>query len=383
MALTAATIDRLKAQLLTSGLSQQNQALFQVINLLIDAVKESLSGVQTITGSGGGGGPLTSTFLTEGDETGSLPNSRQVMAGAGIQLNPSPNGRLVIATALPFNMGEGGEGGEDGPPGPPGQVGPIGPPGPAGSNAVSFMYGYDGEDGEDGLPGITGPQGQAGTTGSAGPPGIPGIDGLDGEPGEDSFIPGPQGLPGATGAQGIQGIQGIPGIPGIDGEDADEPIVIPSAPDVIGGTLTLMRVLADQTINSGAGVFTNITDLTFPVINGRDYAFYFYVVFRSAQTTTGWKASVNHPGGTVDFFHSGSTVANATNLAATFPQRHGVAADDMTLLTSTITANVDLVSIIQGRYKCTANGTFAARFANELAANTDIVVQKGSWGFAF
>jgi hypothetical protein len=30
-----------------------------------------------------------------------------------------------------------------------------------------------------------------------------------------------------------------------------------------------------------------------------------------------------------------------------------------------------------------ANGTFAARFANELAANTDIVVQKGSWGMWF
>jgi len=38
---------------------------------------------------------------------------------------------------------------------------------------------------------------------------------------------------------------------------------------------------------------------------------------------------------------------------------------------------------IKGRYLCTANGTFAARFANELAANTQIVVQKGSWGWWF
>jgi hypothetical protein len=36
---------------------------------------------------------------------------------------------------------------------------------------------------------------------------------------------------------------------------------------------------------------------------------------------------------------------------------------------------------IDGRYISTQDGTFAARFANELAANTDIVVQKGSYGW--
>lgn len=35
--------DRLKSQLLTSGLSQQNQPLFQVINQLIDAMRQSIS----------------------------------------------------------------------------------------------------------------------------------------------------------------------------------------------------------------------------------------------------------------------------------------------------------------------------------------------------
>ena len=55
----------------------------------------------------------------------------------------------------------------------------------------------------------------------------------------------------------------------------------------------------------------------------------------------------------------------------------------MTLLTATVTQAVDLAIRIEGRYKCTANGTFAARFANELASNTQIVVQKGSWGWYF
>ena len=55
----------------------------------------------------------------------------------------------------------------------------------------------------------------------------------------------------------------------------------------------------------------------------------------------------------------------------------------MPLLTATVTQAVDLSMRIEGRYLCTANGTFAARFANELASNTQIVVQKGSFGWWF
>jgi hypothetical protein len=41
-------LDRLKAQLLTSGLSEQNQALFQIINQLIDALRQSTTEITTI-----------------------------------------------------------------------------------------------------------------------------------------------------------------------------------------------------------------------------------------------------------------------------------------------------------------------------------------------
>ena len=149
------------------------------------------------------------------------------------------------------------------------------------------------------------------------------------------------------------------------------------------GALITLKKTSNQTINSGAGVFTDITGLTFPVVNGIDYAFKFYIVFRSAVTTTGWKASVNCPAGTLDFFATGQTIANDVAGVATWLQRHNVTRDDMTLLTSTITAGVDLLFMIEGRFLCTANGTFACRFANELASNTNIEVQKGSWGFYF
>ena len=154
---------------------------------------------------------------------------------------------------------------------------------------------------------------------------------------------------------------------------------------VVGGgaSINALRTTADQTINAGAGVFTDITGLTFPVVSGTDYAFEFYITFRSAATTTGWRAGVNCPAGTLDFWAGSDVIANGAAGVATHTERHNTVRDDMTLLTATITQAVDLNVRIKGRYLCTANGTFAARFANELAANVQIVVQKGSWGTWF
>ena len=156
-----------------------------------------------------------------------------------------------------------------------------------------------------------------------------------------------------------------------------------AAPPGGGGGMTTLKKTADQTINAGAGVFIDITGLTFPVVAGVDYAFHFYITFQSASTATGWKAGVNCPAGTLDFWAQSDVISNGAAGVATHTERHNTVRDDMTLLTVTITQAVDLAVRIEGRYKCTANGTFAARFANELASNTQIVVQKGSWGWYF
>lgn len=150
-----------------------------------------------------------------------------------------------------------------------------------------------------------------------------------------------------------------------------------------GGGLNLLKTTANQTINAGAATFVDITGLTFSVTSGVDYAFHFYITFRSAATTTGWKSGVNHPGGVLDFWAKSDIIANGAAGVATHTERHNVGVDDMTLLTATVTAGVDLSIIIEGRYQCSVSGTFAARFANELASNTNLIVQKGSWGWWF
>ena len=140
---------------------------------------------------------------------------------------------------------------------------------------------------------------------------------------------------------------------------------------------------ADQTINGTA--FQNITDLTFAVAINTDYAFKFYIVFRSATTTTGFRFAINGPAGAVvDHFMTYQTIANNELVGvATWLQKHSVTYDAMTATTATITAEVNLVCMIEGRVKVGATaGTLAARVASELA-NNDLVVQKGSWGFWF
>jgi len=214
-----------------------------------------------------------------------------------------------------------------------------------------------------------------GATGGVGPQGIEGQQGS--EPDVILALPGPQGNPGTTGSQGPLGVSMVME------EDAPETL-IPFGPDLsYKNPMVTMKKTGNQTINAGAATFVDITDLTFPVQNGKDYAFYFYIVFQSALASTGWKAGVNCPNGTLDFQMNISNLANNAAGLDTWHHRHNTVRDDMTLLTATITASVDLFVSIQGRFLCTADGTFAARFANELAANTDITVRQGSWGWYF
>ncbi len=154
-------LDRLKAQLLSSGIQQENFALFQVISQLIQFVRDQITQTNAaISGGGSDGGPglAGASYLTKDRETATLPNSRQELPGAGIQFNDSPGYRRIVSTALPF---------------------------------FPEQEQID-ESSNIGLPGIQGPQGLVGERG------IPGLDGLDGEPGE-SLIPGPQGPIGPPG----------------------------------------------------------------------------------------------------------------------------------------------------------------------------------------
>ena len=148
-----------------------------------------------------------------------------------------------------------------------------------------------------------------------------------------------------------------------------------------GASISTLKKTADQIINGTA--FQDITDLTFAVSANTDYAFDFYITFRST-TTTGFRFSVNGPAGVVDFMRKYQTIANSDLVGvATWLEGHAVSFNTMTVTTATIAAGVDLHCRITGRFKCGGSGgTFACRVASE-SANNDLVVQKGSWGIWF
>src|SRR6185295_14378802 len=106
-------INRLITTLTNSKIATQNNALYQTIFGLI----KNLSKYQTDTGktlttiqaaidsgggSGGGGGVpllLSETFLTASDQSATLVNSRELIAGTGIAFDDSvTNERTIYAT---------------------------------------------------------------------------------------------------------------------------------------------------------------------------------------------------------------------------------------------------------------------------------------------
>lgn len=232
----------LKLRLQTSGIRKSNQPLYDVINQLIDALHGTSTAVESITGgSGGGGNPATlpQTFLTEALEQASLPNSKQLLAGAGITFVDTLTERTIEAGNI---------------------IETIAP--------TSFMPGIDGDDGEPGPPGMVG------ATGIPGPQGIAGPQGPQGIPGPVLIIPGPDGDDGPIGPPGVQGLQGPQGIQGIPG----------SSTYVVTGTGNPQGVTA-------APIGTIYIDTN----NG-----YQYIKIGGASTSSGWYRNcvigINSPG---------------------------------------------------------------------------------------
>jgi len=157
MAITSDAINRLKSQLLTSNLSRQNQALFQVINQLIDAVRDStITANDALTNAGSGTGSGGTSVIN-------LAQTLNIINEESYESSDVP--------PIP---------GPTGPAGNPGLTGAVGAPG-------AIIFPPDAEDG-DIYPPMPGPQGNPGIAGSPGVGGSAGTIGQDGNDGEDAHF---------------------------------------------------------------------------------------------------------------------------------------------------------------------------------------------------
>ncbi len=91
-------LNRLQSILLQSGIQTTNNALYQVIQQLIAAVKAEQN--RSLTTGGGGSADVNAlknrTYWTETNETAVLPVSRQVFAGSGITLDYSVASQVTV-----------------------------------------------------------------------------------------------------------------------------------------------------------------------------------------------------------------------------------------------------------------------------------------------
>lgn len=88
-------LDRLQSNLMTSGLQQKNQPLYQVISQLIKAIKQLQAEIDASISSSAA---IVSNldFLTSADDSVQLPNSRELLAGADISFDDvTPNERTI------------------------------------------------------------------------------------------------------------------------------------------------------------------------------------------------------------------------------------------------------------------------------------------------
>ena len=199
----------------TSGLQTSNNALYQTIYQLIkfnkdiqDQLSSQLSSLKDLVDGGKLpnklGGLLGVSAITRNDDHVVLPNSREAVAGPGINISYGSREAVFSAGATPIFFPEDSSSDFGGiiVPGPAGAAGSAGATGATGPQGPFGIPSVDGEDGLDSyIPGQPGPQGPAGSTGAAGTA-IP-LQGPQGEPGDEGMpIPGPQGPIGATGIAG-------------------------------------------------------------------------------------------------------------------------------------------------------------------------------------
>jgi len=101
-------LDRLLTTLNVSGIQTSNPPLYQVISQLLNAVRAFQNA--TNTSIAGNSTDITAlegrTYLTVEDETVVLPNSRQLLAGDGIEFDDSiASERTISSDRYPSQLG--------------------------------------------------------------------------------------------------------------------------------------------------------------------------------------------------------------------------------------------------------------------------------------
>jgi hypothetical protein len=139
--------------------------------------------------------------------------------------------------------------------------------------------------------------------------------------------------------------------------------------------LTAVVLGSDVTNNNAvANTIADVTGLSFSVTANKTYYFKFVIRYTAAATTTGSRWGVNCTAGLA----TNLTMISEYTLTATTSTRNAMvqAFDSPAASNATSVVAVNM-AIMEGHFTPTADGTFIARFASEVA-NSAIVAKAGS-----
>lgn len=139
--------------------------------------------------------------------------------------------------------------------------------------------------------------------------------------------------------------------------------------------LTAVVLGSDVTNNNAvANTIADVTGLSFSVLANKTYYFKFIIRYTAAATTTGSRWGVNCTAGLA----TNLTMISEYTLTATTSTRNAMVQDFDSPAGSNASSIVAVnLCIMEGHFTPTADGTFIARFASEVAASA-IVAKAGS-----
>ena len=139
----------------------------------------------------------------------------------------------------------------------------------------------------------------------------------------------------------------------------------------------VVRITSDVTNNNAvANTIADVTGLEFPILNGKLYEFEFVCIYTAAATTTGSRWCVNASAGAA----TNLCLTSEYSLTTTTTTRNALiqAFDSPAASNATSATTGNNVARMQGTIMATADATFRARFASEVASSA-IVCKAGSF----
>lgn len=125
--------------------------------------------------------------------------------------------------------------------------------------------------------------------------------------------------------------------------------------------------------------FADVTGLTCPVESGKHYNFQAHLYHKANATTSGAFWAVNGPTVTAMRLSGLDTVTGNVAAAAVAAPSADITARDTNLIVETTSSTTPVLMILSGWMNPSAAGTFAVRFASEVAVANGITVMTGSW----